>query len=91
MGTCAFVHTRIRMICTDRYLTCPGITQLFAPVVQLAEFHADIYFDITRGIYEVYTYSRGWAKKKEKEKKKRQLCVFITLCVLKLCFSKNGP
>lgn len=54
------------MICTDHYLTCPGITQLFAPVVQLAEFHADIYFDITR-----YTYSREAGQRGEGKKKKK--------------------
>lgn len=52
------------MICTDHYLTCPGITQLFAPVVQLAEFHADIYFDITR-----YIRAREAGRGKKKKKK----------------------
>lgn len=76
------------MICTDHYLTCPGITQLFAPVVQLAEFHADIYFDITRYI-RAREAGRG---KKKKEKKERQPCVFITVR-LKTRFSKlyNAP
>lgn len=53
------------MICTDHYLTCPGITQLFAPVVQLAEFHADIYFDITR-----YIRAREAGRGKKKEEKR---------------------
>lgn len=67
------------MICTDHYLTCPGITQLFAPVVQLAEFHADIYFDITRYMYYSRETGQRGEKERKKRKKERQPCVFITV------------